>query len=204
MISDIQFEKARNSLFLDSCLTFMHETKSDYTSSILAGGLNLDKSYNGEISRVVKQAKNENEIKEYNYYHDRKEKTVAIITVPKSVLGDIDPTSFKGQLFLNCLSQRIEPPKPEGNWLQYTRPTFERLPSIIPSKWVNGIFDESGNFIENPAFILRMPDYKKQIEYSRQEILAEVKKRYPMQFSNLFSEFAKDNKLFTEKDSEER
>lgn len=204
MISDIQFEKARNSLFLDSCLTFMHETKSDYTSSILAGGLNLDKSYNGEISRVVKQAKNEDEIKEYNYYHDRKEKAVAIITVPKSVLGDIDPTSFKGQLFLNCLSQRIEPPKPEGNWLQYTRPTFERLPSIIPSKWVNGIFDESGNFIENPAFILRMPDYKKQIEYSRQEILAEVKKRYPMQFSNLFSEFAKDNKLFTEKDSEER
>lgn len=204
MISDIQFEKARNSLFLDSCLTFMHETKSDYTSSILAGGLNLDKSYNGEISRVVKQAKNEDEIKEYNYYHDRKEKTVAIITVPKSVLGDIDPTSFKGQLFLNCLSQRIEPPKPEGNWLQYTRPTFERLPSIIPSKWVNGIFDEGGNFIENPAFILRMPDYKKQIEYSRQEILAEVKKRYPMQFSNLFSEFAKDNKLFTEKDSEER
>jgi hypothetical protein len=204
MISDIQFEKARNSLFLDSCLTFMHETKSDYTSSILAGGLNLDKSYNGEISRVVKQAKNEDEIKEYNYYHDRKEKTIAIITVPKSVLGDIDPTSFKGQLFLNCLSQRIEPPKPEGNWLQYTRPTFERLPSIIPSKWVNGIFDEGGNFIENPAFILRMPDYKKQIEYSRQEILAEVKKRYPMQFSNLFSEFAKDNKLFTEKDSEER
>ena len=204
MISDIQFEKARNSLFLDSCLTFMHETKSDYTSSILAGGLNLDKSYNGEISRVVKQAKNEDEIKEYNYYRDRKEKTVAIITVPKSVLGDIDPTSFKGQLFLNCLSQRIEPPKPEGNWLQYTRPTFERLPSIIPSKWVNGIFDEGGNFIENPAFILRMPDYKKQIEYSRQEILAEVKKRYPMQFSNLFSEFAKDNKLFTEKDSEER
>ena len=204
MISDIQFEKARNSLFLDSCLTFMHETKSDYTSSILAGGLNLDKSYNGEISRVVKQAKSEDEIKEYNYYHDRKEKTVAIITVPKSVLGDIDPTSFKGQLFLNCLSQRIEPPKPEGNWLQYTRPTFERLPSIIPSKWVNGIFDEGGNFIENPAFILRMPDYKKQIEYSRQEILAEVKKRYPMQFSNLFSEFAKDNKLFTEKDSEER
>lgn len=204
MISDIQFEKARNSLFLDSCLTFMHETKSDYTSSILAGGLNLDKSYNGEISRVVKQAKNEDEIKEYNYYHDRKEKTVAIITVPKSVLGDIDPTSFKGQLFLNCLSQRIEPAKPEGNWLQYTRPTFERLPSIIPSKWVNGIFDEGGNFIENPAFILRMPDYKKQIEYSRQEILAEVKKRYPMQFSNLFSEFAKDNKLFTEKDSEER
>ena len=204
MISDIQFEKARNSLFLDSCLTFMHETKSDYTSSILAGGLNLDKSYNGEISRVVKQAKNEDEIKEYNYYHDRKEKTVAIITVPKSVLGDIDPTSFKGQLFLNCLSQRIEPPKPEGNWLQYTRPTFERLPSIIPSKWVNGIFDEGGNFIENPAFILRMPDYKKQIEYSRQEILAEVKKRYPMQYSNLFSEFAKDNKLFTEKDSEER
>lgn len=204
MISDIQFEKARNSLFLDSCLTFMHETKSDYTSSILAGGLNLDKSYNGEISRVVKQAKNEDEIKEYNYYHDRKEKTVAIITVPKSVLGDIDPTSFKGQLFLNCLSQRIEPPKPEGNWLQYTRPTFERLPSIIPSKWVNGIFDEGGNFIENPAFILRMPDYKKQIEYSRQEILAEVKKRYPIQFSNLFSEFAKDNKLFTEKDSEER
>lgn len=204
MISDIQFEKARNSLFLDSCLTFMHETKSDYTSSILAGGLNLDKSYNGEISRVVKQAKNEDEIKEYNYYHDRKEKAVAIITVPKSVLGDIDPTSFKGQLFLNCLSQRIEPPKPEGNWLQYTRPTFERLPSIIPSKWVNGIFDEGGNFIENPAFILRMPDYKKQIEYSRQEILAEVKKRYPMQFSNLFSEFAKDNKLFTEKDSEER
>ena len=187
MISDIQFEKARNSLFLDSCLTFMHETKSDYTSSILAGGLNLDKSYNGEISRVVKQAKNEDEIKEYNYYHDRKEKTIAIITVPKSVLGDIDPTSFKGQLFLNCLSQRIEPPKPEGNWLQYTRPTFERLPSIIPSKWVNGIFDEGGNFIENPAFILRMPDYKKQIEYSRQEILAEVKKRYPMQFSNLFS-----------------
>lgn len=204
MISDIQFEKARNSLFLDSCLTFMHETKSDYTSSILAGGLNLDKSYNGEISRVVKQAKNEDEIKEYNYYHDRKEKTVAIITVPKSVLGNIDPTSFKGQLFLNCLSQRIEPPKPEGNWLQYTRPTFERLPSIIPSKWVNGIFDEGGNFIENPAFILRMPDYKKQIEYSRQEILAEVKKRYPIQFSNLFSEFAKDNKLFTEKDSEER
>lgn len=204
MISDIQFEKARNSLFLDSCLTFMHETKSDYTSSILAGGLNLDKSYNGEISRVVKQAKNEDEIKEYNYYHDRQEKTVAIITIPKSVLGDIDPTSFKGQLFLNCLSQRIEPPKPEGNWLQYTRPTFERLPSIIPSKWVNGIFDEGGNFIENPAFILRMPDYKKQIEYSRQEILAEVKKRYPMQFSNLFSEFAKDNKLFTEKDSEER
>lgn len=204
MISDIQFEKARNSLFLDSCLTFMHETKSDYTSSILAGGLNLDKSYNGEISRVVKQAKNEDEIKEYNYYHDRKEKTVAIITVPKSVLGDIDPTSFKGQLFLNCLSQRIDPPKPEGNWLQYTRPAFERLPSIIPSKWVNGIFDEGGNFIENPAFILRMPDYKKQIEYSRQEILAEVKKRYPMQFSNLFSEFAKDNKLFTEQDSEER
>lgn len=203
MISDSQFDKARNSLFLDSCLTFMHETKSDYTSSILAGGLHLDKTYNGEISRVVKQARTEDEIKEYNYYHDRKEKTIAIITVPKAVLGDIDPSSFKGQLFLNCISQRIEPKMPEGNWLQYSRPTFERLPSIIPSKWINGVFDEEGNFQENPAFILRMPDYHKQIEYSRQEILSEVKKRYPIQFSELFSEFAKNNTLFNSKDSAE-
>ena len=66
MISDSQFARARSALFLDSCLTFMHETKSDYTSSILAGGLNLDKSYNGEISRVVKQAQSEDEIKEYD------------------------------------------------------------------------------------------------------------------------------------------
>ena len=65
MISDSQFAKARSSLFLDSCLTYLHETKSDYTSSILSGGLMLDKSYNGEISRVVKQARTEDEIKEY-------------------------------------------------------------------------------------------------------------------------------------------
>ena len=188
MISDSQFAKARNSLFLDSCLTYLHETKSDYTSSILSGGLMLDKSYNGEISRVVKQARTEDEIKEYDYYHDRDEKTIAVITIPKMILGDIDETSFKGQLFLNCISQRIESKMPEGNWLHYSKPSFERLPRVIPSKWVNGIFDEEGNFVENPAFILRMPDYKKQIEYSRQEILSEVKKRYPMQFSNLFSE----------------
>ena len=187
MISDSQFAKARNSLFLDSCLTYLHETKSDYTSSILSGGLMLDKSYNGEISRVVKQARTEDEIKEYDYYHDRDEKTIAVITIPKMILGDIDETSFKGQLFLNCISQRIESKMPEGNWLHYSKPSFERLPSVIPSKWVNGIFDEEGNFVENPAFILRMPDYKKQIEYSRQEILSEVKKRYLMQFSNLFS-----------------
>jgi hypothetical protein len=196
MISDSQFSKAKSSLYLDSCLTYLHETKGDFTSSILSGGLMLDKSYNGEISRVVKQAKTDDEIKEYNYYHDRKDKAIAVITVPKSILGDIDPNSLKGQLFLNCISQRIESKMPEGNWLHYTKPTFERLPSIIPSKWINGVFDEQGNFLENPAFILRMPDYKKQIEYSKQEILAEVKKRYPMQFSQMFSEFAKDNSMF--------
>ena len=204
MISDSQFAKARNSLFLDSCLTYLHETKSDYTSSILSGGLMLDKSYNGEISRVVKQARTEDEIKEYNYYHDRDEKTIAVITIPKMILGDIDETSFKGQLFLNCISQRIESKMPEGNWLHYSKPSFERLPSIIPSKWVNGIFDEEGNFVENPAFILRMPDYKKQIEYSRQEILSEVKKRYPIQFSQMFSEFAKDNSMFKNSDDPEK
>ena len=204
MISDSQFAKARNSLFLDSCLTYLHETKSDYTSSILSGGLMLDKSYNGEISRVVKQARTEDEIKEYNYYHDRDEKTIAVITIPKMILGDIDETSFKGQLFLNCISQRIESKMPEGHWLHYSKPSFERLPSIIPSKWVNGIFDEEGNFVENPAFILRMPDYKKQIEYSRQEILSEVKKRYPIQFSQMFSEFAKDNSMFKNSDDPEK
>jgi hypothetical protein len=204
MISDSQFAKARNSLFLDSCLTYLHETKSDYTSSILSGGLMLDKSYNGEISRVVKQARTEDEIKEYDYYHDRDEKTIAVITIPKMILGDIDETSFKGQLFLNCISQRIESKMPEGNWLHYSKPSFERLPSVIPSKWVNGIFDEEGNFIENPAFILRMPDYKKQIEYSRQEILSEVKKRYPIQFSQMFSEFAKDNSMFKNSDDPEK
>lgn len=203
MISDSQFARARNALFLDSCLTFMHETKSDYTSSILAGGLNLDKSYNGEISRVVKQAQSEDEIKEYDYYHDRKDKTIAIITIPKSILGSIDPASFKGQLFLNCISQRIEPKMPEGNWLHYSRPAFERLPSVIPSKWINGVFDEEGNFIENPSFILRMPDYKKQIEYSRQEILSEVKKRYPLQFSQMFSEFAENNSMFKKSKDED-
>lgn len=204
MISDSQFAKARNSLFLDSCLTYLHETKSDYTSSILSGGLMLDKSYNGEISRVVKQARTEDEIKEYDYYHDRDEKTIAVITIPKMILGDIDETSFKGQLFLNCISQRIESKMPEGNWLHYSKPSFERLPSVIPSKWVNGIFDEEGNFIENPAFILRMPDYKKQIEYSKQEILSEVKKRYPIQFSQMFSEFAKDNSMFKNSDDPEK
>ena len=204
MISDSQFAKARNSLFLDSCLTYLHETKSDYTSSILSGGLMLDKSYNGEISRVVKQARTEDEIKEYDYYHDRDEKTIAVITIPKMILGDIDETSFKGQLFLNCISQRIESKMPEGNWLHYSKPSFERLPSVIHSKWVNGIFDEEGNFIENPAFILRMPDYKKQIEYSRQEILSEVKKRYPIQFSQMFSEFAKDNSMFKNSDDPEK
>ena len=204
MISDSQFAKARNSLFLDSCLTYLHETKSDYTSSILSGGLMLDKSYNGEISRVVKQARTEDEIKEYDYYHDRDEKTIAVITIPKMILRDIDETSFKGQLFLNCISQRIESKMPEGNWLHYSKPSFERLPSVIPSKWVNGIFDEEGNFIENPAFILRMPDYKKQIEYSRQEILSEVKKRYPIQFSQMFSEFAKDNSMFKNSDDPEK
>ncbi len=204
MISDSQFAKARNSLFLDSCLTYLHETKSDYTSSILSGGLMLDKSYNGEISRVVKQARTEDEIKEYDYYHDRDEKTIAVITIPKMILGDIDETSFKGQLFLNCISQRIESKMPEGNWLHYSKPSFERLPSVIPSKWVNGIFDEEGNFVENPAFILRMPDYKKQIEYSRQEILSEVKKRYPIQFSQMFSEFAKDNSMFKNSDDPEK
>ena len=204
MISDSQFAKARNSLFLDSCLTYLHETKSDYTSSILSGGLMLDKSYNGEISRVVKQARTEDEIKEYDYYHDRDEKTIAVITIPKMILGDIDETSFKGQLFLNCISQRIESKMPEGNWLHYSKPSFERLPSVIPSKWVNGIFDEEGNFIENPAFILRMPDYKKQVEYSRQEILSEVKKRYPIQFSQMFSEFAKDNSMFKNSDDPEK
>ena len=204
MISDSQFAKARNSLFLDSCLTYLHETKSDYTSSILSGGLMLDKSYNGEISRVVKQARTEDEIKEYDYYHDRDEKTIAVITIPKMILGDIDETSFKGQLFLNCISQRIESKMPEGNWLHYSKPSFERLPSVIPSKWVNGIFDEEGNFVENPAFILRMPDYKKQIEYSRQEILSEVKKRYPIQFSQMFSEFAKDNRMFKNSDDPEK
>lgn len=204
MISDSQFAKAKNSLFLDSCLTYLHETKSDYTSSILSGGLMLDKSYNGEISRVVKQARTEDEIKEYDYYHDRDEKTIAVITIPKMILGDIDETSFKGQLFLNCISQRIESKMPEGNWLHYSKPSFERLPSVIPSKWVNGIFDEEGNFVENPAFILRMPDYKKQIEYSRQEILSEVKKRYPIQFSQMFSEFAKDNSMFKNSDDPEK
>lgn len=204
MISDSQFAKARSSLFLDSCLTYLHETKSDYTSSILSGGLMLDKSYNGEISRVVKQARTEDEIKEYDYYHDRDEKTIAVITIPKMILGDIDETSFKGQLFLNCISQRIESKMPEGNWLHYSKPSFERLPSVIPSKWVNGIFDEEGNFVENPAFILRMPDYKKQIEYSRQEILSEVKKRYPIQFSQMFSEFAKDNSMFKNSDDPEK
>ena len=204
MISDSQFAKARNSLFLDSCLTYLHETKSEYTSSILSGGLMLDKSYNGEISRVVKQARTEDEIKEYDYYHDRDEKTIAVITIPKMILGDIDETSFKGQLFLNCISQRIESKMPEGNWLHYSKPSFERLPSVIPSKWVNGIFDEEGNFVENPAFILRMPDYKKQIEYSRQEILSEVKKRYPIQFSQMFSEFAKDNSMFKNSDDPEK
>ena len=204
MISDSQFAKARNSLFLDSCLTYLHETKSDYTSSILSGGLMLDKSYNGEISRVVKQARTEDEIKEYDYYHDRDEKTIAVITIPKIILGDMDETSFKGQLFLNCISQRIESKMPEGNWLHYSKPSFERLPSVIPSKWVNGIFDEEGNFVENPAFILRMPDYKKQIEYSRQEILSEVKKRYPIQFSQMFSEFAKDNSMFKNSDDPEK
>ena len=204
MISDSQFAKARNSLFLDSCLTYLHETKSDYTSSILSGGLMLDKSYNGEISRVVKHARTEDEIKEYDYYHDRDEKTIAVITIPKMILGDIDETSFKGQLFLNCISQRIESKMPEGNWLHYSKPSFERLPSVIPSKWVNGIFDEEGNFLENPAFILRMPDYKKQIEYSRQEILSEVKKRYPIQFSQMFSEFAKDNSMFKNSDDPEK
>lgn len=204
MISDSQFAKARNSLFLDSCLTYLHETKSDYTSSILSGGLMLDKSYNGEISRVVKQARTKDEIKEYDYYHDRDEKTIAVITIPKMILGDIDETSFKGQLFLNCISQRIESKMPEGNWLHYSKPSFERLPSVIPSKWVNGIFDEEGNFVENPAFILRMPDYKKQIEYSRQEILSEVKKRYPIQFSQMFSEFAKDNSMFKNSDDPEK
>ena len=204
MISDSQFAKARNSLFLDSCLTYLHETKSDYTSSILSGGLMHDKSYNGEISRVVKQARTEDEIKEYDYYHDRDEKTIAVITIPKMILGDIDETSFKGQLFLNCISQRIESKMPEGNWLHYSKPSFERLPSVIPSKWVNGIFDEEGNFVENTAFILRMPDYKKQIEYSRQEILSEVKKRYPIQFSQMFSEFAKDNSMFKNSDDPEK
>ena len=47
-------------------------------------------------------------------------------------------------------------------------------------------------------------NHKKQIEYSRQEILSEVKKRYPIQFSQMFSEFAKDNSMFKNSDDPEK
>lgn len=50
-------------------------------------GLKLDKSYNGEISRVVNFPENEDEFKDYNYYFDRTQKTIVVIGIPKVILG---------------------------------------------------------------------------------------------------------------------
>lgn len=187
MISDEKFNEAKSDLYQDFTITFLHETTQDKISGILSNGLNLDKSYNGEIARVVNIAKTDDEIKNYNYYTFRDKKSIVVISVPNSIFGDIPPQSFEGILFLNCLSKREEPKVPEGNWIQYKPVLNQRLPSNIPSKWINGVFDEDCNFIKNPNYILRQPNSKELIALSRLEILEEFKKRYPDKYSSLNS-----------------
>jgi hypothetical protein len=89
---------------------------------------------------------------------------------------------------------------PEGSsWIQYKTPTYQRLESTISSKWINGIFDEENNFIQNPNYILRQTNAEELIENSKQEILEELKKRYPAQYSQYFA--SDDSHNYTEEPS---
>lgn len=193
MISDEKFEEAKPYLYQESTITLLHETTSDKVEGIIKNGLNLAKSYNGEISRVVKFPKNDEEFKNYDYYMHRDLKTIVVLSIPKSVLGEISVPSFNGQLLLNCLSKKEEPVTPNESWIQYKPPAHQRLASTIPTKWINGFFDEANNFIQNPNYILRQENSQELIELSKKELKEEFKKRYPAQYSSVFPENDKVN-----------
>lgn len=89
MINNEKFEEARNSLYLEDTYSLLHETTKDKIDNILLNGLNLDKSYNAQISRVVAIPKTEEEFKNYNYYNDRIRKTIVVLGIPKTILDNI-------------------------------------------------------------------------------------------------------------------
>lgn len=187
MINNEKFEKAREFLYLEKVYPLLHETKKDKISSIIEQGLKLDKSYNGEISRVVNIPKDEDEFKSYNYYYDRLKKTILVLGIPKTILGDIPINSMYGHLILNCITEfQKTQTLPENHTIQFHELKFQRLPSIISNKWIAGYFDEDNNFLPNPNFIMIQENSEELISFSKKAILEEFHRRYPAQYLQLF------------------
>ena len=152
-------------------------------------GLKLDKSYNGEISRVVNFPENEDEFKDYNYYFDRTQKTIVVIGIPKVILRDIPINSFYGHLLLNCVTEFQKPtPIAPTQGTQFHELKFQKLPSIIPLKWILGYFDENSDFFPNPSHIITQENSDELINSSKADILSEFHRRYPGIYLQLFDD----------------
>ena len=162
-------------------------------------GLKLDKSYNGEIDRVVSFPKNEAEIKNYNYYFDRVPKTIVVFGIPKVILGNIPINSFNGHLLLNCITEFQRPTLINSTKeFQFRELKFQKLPSKIPPKWILGYFNENNNFSPNHCHIMAQENSNELITSSRLEILKEFHRRYPSIYLQLFDYNKKNNLSYLE------
>lgn len=189
MITDEKFEEARKFLYLEDTYPLLHETRKDKIDNILSEGLNIEKSYNAQISRVVSIPKNEDEFKNYNYYSDRLKKTILVFGIPKIILGDVPINSTYAHLILNCIAEFKKPEvhSTDGNF-EFNQLRYQRRESTIPTKWMVGYFDEDNNFFPNKNYIMSQENSDELILSSKKEILDELHKRYPSIYLYLFGD----------------
>lgn len=198
MISDEKFEKAKQFLYLKDTYSLLHETTKDKINSILLNGLDLKKSYNGEITRVVTIPKNEDDFKNYNYYYDKSQKNILVIGVPKILLENIPINSTYAYLILNCIA---EFKKPEQHYndanFEFHQLKYQKFESTIPTKWITGYFDEDSNFFPNPNYIMAQENSDKLILSAKKDLLNEFNKRYPSIYSKLLRNYKENTSNVT-------
>lgn len=189
MIENHKFENAKKHLFLEDIYPLLHETTKEKIDDIMLNGLNLKKSYHGEITRVVAFPKNEEEFKNYHYYFDKSNKTILVIGIPKIILGDIPINTPNAYLLLNCITEYQKPdPIHPSKGFQFHELKFQKLPSIIPLKWILGYFDENSDFFPNPSHIITQENSDELINSSKADILSEFHRRYPGIYLQLFDD----------------
>ena len=187
MIDNNKFEEAKKYLYLDDSYPLLHETTQDKIDTILSKGLNINKSYNGEIDWIFSFPKNEDEFKNYSYYTDELNKAILVIGIPKCILADVPIYSTYGHLIANCISEFEkwqESALPEG--FQFRTLKYQKLPSSIPTKWILGYFNENSDFFPNPNYILSQNNAEKLVESSRQYVISELHRRYTFLYDKLF------------------
>ncbi len=181
MISDENFNGARDYLFLDTAYPLLHETSSDNAKKILLSGIKINKSYNCQVDRVLSIPKDENDFKNYNYHPGITDSAIVVVSFPIELFGDININSSIGHLFMNGFAEKVEneDSKNISPNMKIYGVRYQKHESIIPSVWVNGYFDNTGAFVCNSKYILRMDNYKDLLAKYKQTLFKTFSEQYP-------------------------